>query len=43
MFTFAYIEDLTEDIHNSVLALGVFFLIGLAWTYSALKKQKQLV
>lgn len=43
MFTFAYIEDLTEDIHNSVLALGVFFLIGLAWTYSALKKQKELV
>ena len=41
MFTFAYIEDVTEDIRNSVLALVVFFVIGLLWIFSALKKQKQ--
>ncbi|RFS19053.1 MFS transporter [Chitinophaga silvatica] len=41
MFTFAYIEDVTGNIRFSVLALVIFFLIGLIWTYSALKKQKQ--
>jgi UMF1 family MFS transporter len=43
MFSFAYIDDLTEDMRNSVLALVVFFVIGLFFIFSALRKQKQLV
>ncbi|MFY0253506.1 MFS transporter [Chitinophaga sp. 30R24] len=43
MFSFAYIDDLTEDMRNSVLALVVFFVIGLVWVVSALLKQKQTV
>lgn len=42
MFSFAYIDDITEDMRNSVLALVVFFVIGLVWIISALRKQKQL-
>ncbi|NLR82665.1 MFS transporter [Chitinophaga eiseniae] len=42
MFSFAYIDDLTEDMRNSVLALVVFFIIGLIWILSALRKQQQL-
>lgn len=42
MFSFAYIDDLTEDMRNSVLALVVFFIIGLVWILSALRKQQQL-
>lgn len=42
MFSFAYIDDLTNDMRNSVLALIVFFVIGLIWIISALLKQKQL-
>ncbi len=42
MFSFAYIDDITEDMRNSVLALVVFFVIGLIWIISALSKQKQL-
>lgn len=42
MFSFAYIDDITEDMRNSVLALVVFFVIGLIWIISALRKQKQL-
>ncbi|NLR62031.1 MFS transporter [Chitinophaga polysaccharea] len=42
MFSFAYIDDLTEDMRNSVLALVVFFIIGLIWVLSALRKQQQL-
>ncbi|MGN7821691.1 MFS transporter [Chitinophaga varians] len=42
MFSFAYIDDYTENMRNSVLALVVFFVIGLAWIISALRKQRQL-
>ncbi|RAJ85984.1 UMF1 family MFS transporter [Chitinophaga dinghuensis] len=42
MFSFAYIDDVTNNIRNSVLALVVFFVIGLVWVVSALLKQKQL-
>lgn len=43
MFSFAYIDDLTEDMRNSVLALVVFFVIGLVFIISALRKQRQAV
>ncbi len=44
IFTFGYIEELTAasgGMKNSVLALIVFFVIGIIWLYSALKKQQQ--
>jgi len=41
MFSFGYIEELTGSMRNSVLALMVFFAIGLAWIISALLKQKK--
>lgn len=41
MFSFAYIEELTDDMKQSVLSLIVFFAIGLIWLFSALYKQRQ--
>jgi UMF1 family MFS transporter len=41
MFSFGYIEELTGSMRNSVLALMVFFSIGLGWIISALLKQKK--
>jgi UMF1 family MFS transporter len=40
LITFGYIHELTGSMRNSVLALVVFFIIGLLWLFSALKKQK---
>jgi len=40
--TFGYIHELTGSMRNSVLALIVFFVIGLIWLLSAQKKQKSL-
>jgi UMF1 family MFS transporter len=42
MFSFGYIEDLTGSMKNSVLFLILFFVIGLGWLYSTLKKEKDL-
>ena len=42
MFSFAYITELTGSQRNSVLALIVFFVIGLVFLFMALKKQKGL-
>ena len=42
MFSFAYITELTGSQRNSVLALIVFFVIGLIFLFMALKKQKGL-
>jgi MFS transporter, UMF1 family len=41
MFSFAYIDELTGNMKQSVLSLIVFFVIGLVWLYSALYKQRQ--
>lgn len=43
MFSFGYIEELTGSMRNSVLALMLFFAIGLIWIISALVKQQQEV
>ena len=43
MTTFGYIHEMTGSMRNSVLALVVFFLIGLGWVISALQKQKASV
>lgn len=40
MFSFGYITELTGSQRGSVLALGVFFLIGLLILFTALKKQQ---
>lgn len=40
--SFGYIEELTGSMRNSVLALMVFFGMGLFFLYFALVKQKQL-
>ncbi|PUZ22106.1 MFS transporter, UMF1 family [Chitinophaga costaii] len=42
MFSFGFIHQLTHSMRFSVLALAVFFIIGLACTIFALQKQKQL-
>lgn len=42
MITFGLIHELTGSMRNSVIALAVFFLIGLAWLFSARIKQKKL-
>ncbi len=40
--SFGYIEELTGSMRNSVLALILFFALGLCFLYLALTKQKQL-
>jgi MFS transporter, UMF1 family len=42
MFSFGYITELTGSQRNSVLALGVFFIVGLAGLLIANAKQKQI-
>lgn len=42
MLSFGYIEELTGGMENSILALIVFFIIGLVWLYSALVKQNKI-
>lgn len=41
MFCFGFIDDMTHSMKNSIISLTVFFVIGLAWLYSALLKQRQ--
>ena len=41
--SFGYIEELTGSMRNSVLALVVFFEIGLFFLFFALGKHKQTV
>jgi UMF1 family MFS transporter len=42
MFSFGFIEQMTGSMKDSVIFLIIFFVIGLAWLYSALVKQKKL-
>jgi MFS transporter, UMF1 family len=42
MVTFAYLEELTGNMRNSVLAIMVFFMIGLIMLLFTIKKQKSL-
>jgi UMF1 family MFS transporter len=41
MFSFGFVEEMTGSMKNSLIFLIVFFVIGLAWLYSALLKQRQ--
>jgi len=45
MFSFGFIAEYTSEhggMKNSLLALIIFFLIGLVWLYMALRKQQQV-
>lgn len=42
LFSFGFVQQLTGNMRNSILALVVFFLVGLIALYTTLKKQKQL-
>lgn len=42
LITFGYIHELTGSMRNSVLALILFFIIGLLWLFSAKRKQNSL-
>jgi UMF1 family MFS transporter len=42
MFSFALIEDLTGSMRNSILALGFFFVIGLAWLLALGRLKKEI-
>lgn len=41
-FSFAYVQQLTGNMRNSVVALVVFFIAGLIALYMTLQKQKQV-
>jgi len=40
MFSFGFVSQLTGNMRNSILALIVFFLIGLIFLFTTLQKQK---
>jgi UMF1 family MFS transporter len=40
LFTFGFIEELTGNMRNSTLTLGVFFIIGLVLLFKTLRKEK---
>jgi UMF1 family MFS transporter len=40
MFSFGFIEELTGSMKNSIVFLVVFFVFGLLWLYSAMRKQE---
>lgn len=42
VFSFGYIEHMTNNMRTSVLVLTGFFSIGLIWLFSALQKQRRL-
>lgn len=43
MFSFGFVQELTGNMRNSILALIVFFFIGLVFLYTTLQKQKNRV
>ena len=42
MFTFGFVSQITGSMKNSLIFLVIFFVIGLAWLFSALRKQAAL-
>ncbi|AWO01953.1 MFS transporter [Chitinophaga alhagiae] len=42
VFSFGYIEHITNNMRTSVLVLMGFFCVGLIWLFSALQKQRSL-
>lgn len=43
MFSFGFIEEVTGSMKNSIIFLVVFFVVGFAWLYSALVKQRAMM
>ena len=43
MFSFGFVQELTGNMRNSIIALVFFFLIGLIFLFAVLKKQDQVV
>jgi len=43
MFSFGFIEELTGNMRNSALVLGVFFIAGLVLLFSVLREEKRTV
>jgi len=41
MFTFGFLENLTGDMRNSILALAVFFILGLAFLFLAEQRKTE--
>ena len=41
MFSFGFVEELTGNMRNSALVLGVFFIAGLLLLFSLLKEEKR--
>ena len=41
MFSFGLIHELTGSMRNAIIALVVFFFLGLIFLFSTLRKQKQ--
>ncbi|MEP6464759.1 MAG: MFS transporter, partial [Parafilimonas sp.] len=41
MFSFGFVQELTGNMRNSIIALVLFFLIGLIFLFATLQKQKQ--
>ena len=39
MFSFGFIEELTGSMKNSIVFLIVFFVLGMVWLYSAMRRQ----
>ncbi len=42
MFSFGFVQELTGNMRNSIIALVVFFLVGLVFLFATLKKQKTI-
>jgi MFS-type transporter involved in bile tolerance (Atg22 family) len=43
MFTFGFVSQITGSMKNALIFLIIFFVIGLAWLFSALKKSASAV
>jgi UMF1 family MFS transporter len=43
LFSFGLIEELTGNMRNSALFLGIFFIVGLVILFSVLKKEKGML
>ncbi|MBK0382518.1 MFS transporter [Pedobacter sp. SD-b] len=41
LFSFGFVEELTGNMRNSALGLGLFFIIGLVLLFTTLKKENQ--
>ncbi len=43
MFSFGFVQELTGNMRNSIIALVIFFLLGLIFLFATLRKQRQSI